>query len=64
VALGSGLSFAAAPLLGSVLHGVSVRDPLVFGLAPAVLLAVVLLASLVPARRAARVEPRVALRSE
>jgi predicted permease len=64
VALGLGLAFGAAPLLASVLHGVSGRDPLVFGVAPAVLLAVVLLASLVPARRAARVEPRVALRSE
>jgi ABC-type antimicrobial peptide transport system permease subunit len=64
VALGLGLAFGAAPLLSSVLPGGSGRDPLVFGVAPAVLLAVVLLASLVPARRAARVEPRVALRSE
>ena len=64
VALGLGLALGAAPLLSSVLPGVSGRDPLVFGVAPALLLAVVLLASLGPARRAARVEPRVALRSE
>lgn len=51
-------------LLGAQLYDVSPRDPVVFAAVPLVLLLVALLASGVPARRAARVDPAVALRAE
>ena len=58
------LAFGLTRVLRAVLHGVSATDPLVFGVVTASLLGAALLASWVPARRAARVEPTVALRSE
>jgi ABC-type lipoprotein release transport system permease subunit len=45
-----------------MLFGVEPQDPLTLGVVAAVLLAVTLLASWLPARRAARVDPAVALR--
>jgi len=48
----------------SLLFGVSPLDPLVFSVVPAFLLAVVLVSSLVPAERAARVDATLALRQE
>jgi predicted permease len=53
-----------ARLMESVLYNVDPVDPATFGLVAVVLPAVALLASWVPARRAARVDPLVALRSE
>jgi len=50
--------------LESLLDGVSSRDPLTFTGIAALLVAVALLASWLPARRAARVEPIVAIRNE
>jgi ABC-type antimicrobial peptide transport system permease subunit len=64
VVLGAILSFAGARLLQRFLVGVAVTDPLSYALAAAVLLAAVALAALLPARRAASVEPVVALRTE
>jgi predicted permease len=55
---------AAAPLLERFLYGVGGLDPVTFLLVPLVLVAVAALASWLPARRAARVPPSLALRSE
>jgi macrolide transport system ATP-binding/permease protein len=64
VALGSGLSLLLTPLLRSQLVGVGPRDPVVFLAVPLLLATVSLLASYVPARRAARIQPLSALRQE
>ena len=67
-ALGVGIGLAGALALGrlltSLLYGVSPADPRVLLVAAAVLATVSLLASLVPAIRATRVDPIDALRSE
>jgi putative ABC transport system permease protein len=67
-AVGVGLGSAGAALLGRVLaadlYEVSPHDPLALGLAALVLLAAAAAASAIPARRAARIDPLVALRSE
>jgi putative ABC transport system permease protein len=51
-------------LLGALLFEVSPTDPAVLAVAPAVLLVVAVVASLIPARRAAQIEPAEALRGE
>jgi predicted permease len=51
-------------LMSSELYGVSPTDPLVFGVMACLLFAVTLLACYVPARRAMRVDPLIALRAE
>jgi len=62
VGIGLLLSAIMAPLISSVLYGVRPIDPEVFIAVPLILMVVVLLASYIPARRAARVNPIVALR--
>ena len=64
VALGTILSFVGARALGSFLVGVSPSDPVTFGVVMVLLLSVALLACLIPAYRATRVDPLVALRYE
>jgi putative ABC transport system permease protein len=64
VAIGLLGSLGLTRLLTGLLFGVSVTDPLTFGLVPVFLLAIALLAVYLPARRATRVDPLVALRYE
>ncbi len=64
VALGLAASFALTRYLGSMLLGVTSTDALTFSSVAILLCAVALLASFIPARRAMRVDPMVALRHE
>ena len=62
--VGLALAFAGAQVLRSLLFGVGAIDPMTFGAVPAVLLAVALGASYLPARRASRIDPVRALKAE
>ena len=64
VVIGAAGAFAATRVLATLLFGVSPTDPLVFGGMAALLLATALLASYLPARRAASLDPVNALRSD
>ena len=64
IAIGLVGAFWLSRLLANQLVQVSVHAPLVFLLAPALLLGTALLAAFVPARRASRTDPMAALRSE
>jgi putative ABC transport system permease protein len=64
LALGMAAAFAACRLLESQLYGVRPNDPVTFAVVPLVLATAALAACWWPARRAARVDPVVALRSE
>jgi len=66
IGLGLGLAAAAGVtrVLSALLGGISTTDPLTFALVSAVLLAAAMAGCSVPARRAMRVDPAVALRHE
>jgi putative ABC transport system permease protein len=62
--LGLAGSAAVTRLIGAMLFGTSPVDPLVLSCVSALFGAIALFATLVPARRATRVDPMIALRSE
>jgi predicted permease len=64
LAMTLGLVAVAGEGIQSVLFGVSAKDPLVYGVVIALVAIVSLVATLVPARRATRVDPMIALRAE
>jgi predicted permease len=64
VAIGLALSLAISRFAASLLYGVGATDPVTFIVVPALLLAVAVMAVLLPARRAAKTDPLAALRYE
>ena len=64
VAIGVGAALGLTRLMTRLLFGVTAHDPLTFAVVAAMLMMVALLASYIPARRAMRVDPMVALRYE
>jgi ABC-type antimicrobial peptide transport system permease subunit len=64
LAFGIPAALAGSPILSSLLYGVKSYDPTIFVLAAAVLSACGLIAAFIPGRRAAKVDPMVALRYE
>ncbi|MFL6568711.1 MAG: ABC transporter permease [Chthoniobacterales bacterium] len=58
------IAFGGARLMKSLLYGVSASDPITFTCVALLLLGIALLACWIPARRASRVQPMIALRAE
>jgi ABC-type antimicrobial peptide transport system permease subunit len=64
VVIGLGAAFGLSRLISSFLFGVKARDPLAFSAVPLVLALVAFIAVWLPARRASKVDPIIALRVE
>ena len=64
VALGLIGAYSLTRVLSNLVYGITVTDPSTFASMSLLLIIIALLASYIPARRAARVDPIVALRSE
>ncbi|MEO8662128.1 MAG: ABC transporter permease [Bryobacteraceae bacterium] len=62
--IGIGLSLAATRLIGKLLYGVQPADPITYAVAVVALLVIATVATYVPARRASRIDPAIALRNE
>jgi ABC-type antimicrobial peptide transport system permease subunit len=62
--IGAGIAATLAPLMRSILFDVAPFDPLTLAVAPATFAAIAFAACVVPARRAARIDPAVSLRAE
>jgi putative ABC transport system permease protein len=63
-AIGIALAFATTRLMSSLLFDVGASDPVAYGTAGSLLLAVAALACAVPAYRAMRLQPAIVLRNE
>ncbi len=64
VIVGLGVSFLATRLLSTLLFGVSAIDPITYIIIPLILTGVAIAACFIPARRATRIDPLIALRNE
>src|SRR5262249_31676540 len=64
IAVGLPCALAASRLVASLLYGVSTKDPLTVAVICGILIAITAVAGWLPARRATRVDPMVALRDE
>jgi len=64
MSLGLGISLAAGRFIKSLLYGVHANDPMQLAIGAMILAAITILAAYIPARRAAKVDPMVALRYE
>jgi len=64
IVVGAGLSALAARVLGSVVYGVGIADPVTWAVVVSVVLAVTCLACWIPARSAAQLDPTIALRGD
>ena len=64
IVIGGAIALVAGRFIAPLLYRVSPKDPLIYALAGITLLGVAVLASLVPARRATRVDPNTALRAD
>jgi predicted permease len=64
VALGVLVALAVARWIQPLLYGESAKDPVAYAVVSAIMIVVALVASVVPAARAARVDPNIALRAE
>jgi len=64
VAIGLASAFGLARVLASLLFGVKTTDPATYGAVALVLISVAFLATVLPARRATKIDPLIALRYE
>jgi putative ABC transport system permease protein len=62
--IGVGGAFLLRKIMSSLLYGLSANDPLILSIVPCVMVLVILLACWLPARRATKIDPIVALRYE